>query len=907
MHPVTSSPPGHQLIGRDTELARIEQFLGADSACCGTLVITGDRGSGKSALLSAGTTRAVGPRGRRLVRVQHREHAAFDPMRQMLLAVRHDLVALEPAISEPALALLGLAPGTPPADGDLPSLVAAAFPAIAARSPLLIVADDLHDAGDAFAGLLSRLSAAPGTAVLVTSRMPIPPALTGMPVIVLNPLPGDAAERLLADRRPTLTAAARTRVLHRAGGNPAALLELGVVSPPPEGLLAEYVEALAGLPGDTRARLLRGAALGPAHLDLLDAGGHRDGGTDAGTDAAWYPALRAGLITCTGDDVAFAHPLVAEAAYRSAPAYLRLRTHRDLAVALTGHPEHQALQRAAAEPDANEETAAALETAAAIFRGRGDRYAAGVAMHEASLRSPSRQSAARRLTQAIIDARDLRDSAWVAELHARIWHLTDDPDVLAVAAAPAATAMLWAGRYHDAYGIVLAVHHAGRPADRRHALQLTVAAALIAWLTCDEEHLTGLGPMLGAAEPAPDQVAAALVRTLIDPHAHPGREICAAASLPPAGTPLSPEARSRMAHLGMLAWLEDHCRLAVRALQHALADDVAGDLIVRQSSPTLGLLLSRASALIDIGDWRLADVCASPRLAHGMPAVELGFASLRAQLHALRGENEQALTLARQTWQQLDLRANLPAHVRLLRAAGLASIGNGDHDDGYRYLRSMFDVNGRPLHPYLSSRCVADFVVAAVRCGRDEQARMVVDRVRETAGPQPGARMSILLHLSEAMLAGPDRAEEHFRLAAYDPAGPEWPYEHAVAHLHYGFWLRRHRSPREAKALLAHAAYIFTALGAADAGAAEHEIVVGARPHQRDGGFDVDALTTQERQVAELAARGLVNRAIAEQLFLSVRTVSTHLSRIYRKMGIRGRHELATALFAGSAAEGDLS
>ncbi|BBH69230.1 LuxR family transcriptional regulator [Actinoplanes sp. OR16] len=871
MHLALSTTAGDHLIGRDTELARIEQFLGADSACCGTFVITGGRGSGKSALLTAAMRLAVTAR-RRLLRLQ------APGLVPLLLSVRTELHALPATLGEPALALL--AGGSPRAE-----VVAAALAAIAVRTPLLIVADDLHDLAPEDVAVLARLSAGPGVAVLGASRGPIPSVLTGMPVVVLNPLGGDDAARLLTVRRPELTAAERADVLHRAGGNPAALLELGMVTEPHGGLLAEYAGVISGLPDAVRGRLLRGAALRPAHR-LSSADVHE-----------WQAAQEAGLVTVTADGVSFAHPLVAEAAYRSAPAYLRLRAHRDLVVALTDQPEQQALQRAAADPDAGEETAAALETAARIFRERGDRYAAGVAMQEATLRTPDPETAARRLIQAIKDARDLRNSAWVAELHARIWHLTADPDLLAEAAAPAAVAMLWAGRYHDAYGILLAASHAGPLTNRRHALDLTVAAAVIAWLTCDDEHRTALVPMLRAAEPVTDEVAAALVRTFIEPGSHAGREICAAASLPPAGTPLSPAARSRLAHLAMLAWLEDHCRLAVGALQLALAPDRAEDPAGGQSAPTLGMLLARVSALIDVGDWRLADVYAAPHQANGMPAVELGFASLRAQLHALRGENEQALALARQTWQHLDVRADLPAHVRLLRAAGLASIGDGDHDNGYRYLRSLFDVNGRPLHPYLSSRCVAELVVAAVRCGHHDEARVVVDRVRRLSGDRPSPRMNVLLHLSEALLTGDDGAEEDFRLAAYDPDGPQWPYEHALAHLHYGLWLRRHRSPREAKAVLAHAAYILTDLGAAGAGTAEHEIVVGAQPARRDGAAGGTALTTQERQVAELAARGMVNRAIAEQLFLSTRTVSTHLSRIYRKTGVRGRYELSAALY----------
>lgn len=223
--------------------------------------------------------------------------------------------------------------------------------------------------------------------------------------------------------------------------------------------------------------------------------------------------------------------------------------------------------------------------------------------------------------------------------------------------------------------------------------------------------------------------------------------------------------------------------------------------------------------------------------------------------------------------------------MRLLRAAGLASADGGDQENGYRYLRSMFDVDGRPLHPYLSSRGVAELAVTAVRCGQQADARTVVARVREAAGAEPSARMTILLDLSEAVLSEND-SEELFKKAT---ANSEYPYEHALAHLHYGFWLRRHRSPREARVVLAYAGKVFAELGAR--GAAElaaREIAVGATS-MNDGPA---ALTPQEKQVAALAAQGLSNRAIAEQLFISARTVGTHLSRVYRKTGISRRHQL---------------
>ncbi|GAA2881378.1 helix-turn-helix transcriptional regulator [Actinoplanes cyaneus] len=850
------------LIGRDAELAHLRDLVRGAPAAATMLVVTGDRGCGKSSLLAAATRMARQTGGRRVLTLQGSPDRRR-PLRQLLLGAGHD-----PAI----------------ADHDQAHLrVRSVIADLATTAPVLLVADDLHELDEPTSHLLVDLASVRGVTVLGASRSP-----SGGETLELLPLGREDAVRLLAEQAGNLTPGTRAEILHRAAGNPAALLELSGDAPP-GGLLAEFRAALDPLPGATRTLLLRAASMLPTDPALIF----------TGPGDGWEPACAAGLVTFTGDGVAFTHPLVAEAVYRAAPAHLRRRTHQQLAVALSAYPEHQALQLAAADPGPDERTAAALEAAATIFRSRGDLFRATVAMQQATQRSGSRPSAARRLTRAITDARDLRDTAWVAELLARIWHLTDDPDVLAEAVRPAASAMVWAGRHHEAYGMIIAAHRAGPMTDPHQALNLAVNAAMLAWLTGAEEHRLALVPLLEAADPATDQVAAALVRTVLDLSRHPGRQLCDSVSIPPPGTPLTPQGRTRLARLGMIAWIEDRSAIAVRALRLGLT----GELAERTPSPSFGLLLALVHSLIDVGEWDLAAEYAGTDLVDPLPTLRTGLAALRALVHARRGEHERALTLARETWARFDARSNLPAHMRLLHAAGLASIGAGDHDTGYRYLRSMFDVDGCPAHPYLSPRAIADLAGAAVRCDRAEDARTVLDEVRHAQGSRPSARMTILLHLAEALLGAEQDAEQHFRRATGDPAGPEWPYEHALAHLHHGVWLRRNRGPREAREALARAERIFTELGAVNlAEIAARESTVGTGSRQPGGQpLPVGALTSQEQQVAALAVQGLSNRAIAEQLFISARTVSTHLSRIYRKVGIASRHELTAAPLGGTA------
>ena len=923
--------PGTDLIGRDDELARIVRCLppGGDRA----LIIGGGRGLGKSRLLAAGVQLARAAGRHRVVMLHGSTGPALSPIRQLLLAVRHDLPRLPASIGGPALAFLGLhaepetprrlraeperpkdlraepetpknlraeperpkglrhgygvtahlgaGPGTPEA---LRSALRAAVAAIARSSPVLIAVDDVHHLAPETTALLARLAEIPSTVLLATSAVPLPAALTGLPVLELRPLGPPEAGRLLDGRANPPSGRTRAEILRRAAGNPAALTELGTAEAPEGSLQFGFAAEIGRLPAPTRKLLLH-LATAPAPAEP-----GRVAAAAAVETAAWQPAERSGLVVATGDHVAFSHPLVAEAAYRAAPVHARRQAHRDLAPTATA--ERRAWHLAAASPGRDEALAAGLEAAAGVYRSRGELFEATAAMQEAAERSLGPESSARRFTQAVTDARDLGETGWAVELYATVRRLTSDPDLVTVAARSAATALSRSGRQHEAYGMLTAARRAGSPADRMTALTVAGLAAAIAGISGHEDHRLGLVTMLDAAAPAPDEVIATFVRLTIDPAAHPGRTLCDTTVAPRPGTPLSPPARFRLSVLGTIAWYEDRSRLAVDLLRAA-----AGELRAPRSFPPgTEALPVLVSALIDTGEWDEAERCAERAGADRLPLIGANLAALRAELHALRGDSEQALYLAQRTWQDLDIQENRSTHLRLLRAAALAAIGTGDYENGYRHLRAMFDVDGRALHPFLAAHSVADLAAAAARGGRRDDARPVVDQVRADAGAEPSTRMRLLLHLSEALLADGERAEHHFRLATVDPAGHEWPYERGLARLHYGEWLRRARRPREARAVLTAAAATFAELGATTAaGLADRELRAAGRPDEPAGRSPAAALTPQERQVALLAARGLRNREIAEQLFISVRTVGAHLYSVYPKLGISGRHQLPAA------------
>jgi DNA-binding CsgD family transcriptional regulator len=199
-----------------------------------------------------------------------------------------------------------------------------------------------------------------------------------------------------------------------------------------------------------------------------------------------------------------------------------------------------------------------------------------------------------------------------------------------------------------------------------------------------------------------------------------------------------------------------------------------------------------------------------------------------------------------------------------------------------------------------------DVVEAASRCGQLELARSSFARF--LASPQvAGASDATLGWVArcEALLADEDdeaaddaygRSIAHFERACF-------ARELARARLLYGEWLRRRRRRIEARAELRQASETFERLGmSAFARRAEKELLATgekARP-RRPAGADApgEALTPQESQIAELASAGLSNREIAGKLFISAATVDYHLRKVYRKLGVSGRFELARVLFA---------
>ena len=179
---------------------------------------------------------------------------------------------------------------------------------------------------------------------------------------------------------------------------------------------------------------------------------------------------------------------------------------------------------------------------------------------------------------------------------------------------------------------------------------------------------------------------------------------------------------------------------------------------------------------------------------------------------------------------------------------------------------------------------------------REEASALAAEDVEQTARYCSPRAVAVAVATAAAVAGGPG-AEERLRGAIADLDALGTPLDAARARFDLGILLRRARRPRDARAPLAEAIDIARRLGARRlADEAEGELrAAGGRPRRLDL-TGPGSLTPAQRRVAELAARGLSNPEVAQALFVGVRTVETHLTATYGKLGIDSRDQLAAAL-----------
>jgi DNA-binding CsgD family transcriptional regulator len=229
----------------------------------------------------------------------------------------------------------------------------------------------------------------------------------------------------------------------------------------------------------------------------------------------------------------------------------------------------------------------------------------------------------------------------------------------------------------------------------------------------------------------------------------------------------------------------------------------------------------------------------------------------------------------------------------------LAALGAGRHFDAYEAAQRLFDPSSPAHHPVIACWLIGDLAEAAQHAGRISEAQARVREVEAASGDIPGTCIAVGLRHARAVLArDPHEAAGHFEEALSADLS-HWPLQRARLLLAYGQWLRRQRRIAESRPPLRDARDAFDAMGCAAWGdQARRELRASGESSRRRDLSASDQLTAQELQIAQLAAKGLSNRSIGQRLYLSHRTIGTHLYRIYPKLGITSRGELRSALSA---------
>ncbi|MER5755379.1 LuxR family transcriptional regulator [Streptomyces sp. NPDC002088] len=912
--------PGLEILGRDRELSRITQLVDA-AAGSGpkVLVLIGEPGAGKSTLVDWAASHAEA-RGRLVLRVRGCEgekDLGFAGVHQLLRPLPGGVERLPSRQREALSHVFGMdeTETSKALDPMLTRLgVLNLLSDAAAERPLLIVVDDAQwlDIGslDVLAFVARRLEGEPAALLLAARDEAVPERFDrDFPHLTAGPLDRAAAVLLLDAQPHPPRGRVRSQILQQAAGNPLALIELtrafardpsrrdrGAIDSLPLTARLEHIFAaeLPTLPEATRRALLLAAAADTAQLSNVL---HSVPGLGVGEPQVWLPAEQTGLVRIEGGQVRLRHPLVRSAIYQAATFSERCEAHLVLAAALSHEPDRRAWHLAAAAIGPDAQVADALAESAERSRHRGGYAAAAAALERAAELTPELEQRARRLLAAAKLAMFAGHPQWVNEIAAGLDALTDDAQLLADASLLSGWSLAVTFRYEDSLAYLLPVAEAMATQEPVLALDALGTAATPAYRSGDPFYRTELQRLNDLIVEEPHKVDRVWARASGAPFTDRDRTI----KLFDHGVENLPNGSlSDLVMLGGSAWVLDETDQAVRLLGQAM--DHLRRAATAGSNATVAFSL--ANALFESGAWTAAQSTAEDAFwmatEAGAEYMTVGSPLLQATLRAARGDHVGARTQAGNAVRTIDLRKSPSLYVSHRRALSMAALAEGDHRTAYEQLRHTFtrDFHPAPVHYHASLYCLADLAAAAVRAGQADDARTVLHAAEGTLGKFRSVRLDAIVHRAWALLTDSDDAELRFRAALADPAGAQWPFEHALVHLDFGEWLRRHRRSAEARPLLGTALEFFERLDArpwiertaAELRAAGVAVASSAAPGA------VADLTPQELQIAHLAAEGLTNRDIGARLYLSPRTIGFHLHKIFPKLGITGRTQLRDVL-----------
>ena len=909
------------LTGRRGERGVLDELINAVRAGGSrVLVVLGEPGVGKSALLDYLAGHAPGCRVLRAAGVQSEMELAFAGLHQLLAPVLDRVDRLPGPQREALQTAFGVSAGPVPGRFLVGLAVLGLVSEVASERPLVCVVDDeqwLDRASVQALGFVARRLAAEPVGLVFAARA-AGAELAGLPELAVEGL-GAADARTLLDAALTGPVDARVRdlIVAETRGNPLALLELprglapaelaggfglpGAVSLPGR-IEDSFRRQLEGLPAETRW-LLALAAADPSGDPLLvwRAAARLGIATGAGT-----PAVSAGLLVEFGARVRFRHPLVRSAAYRSAPVQQRREIHRALAEATdpAADPDRRAWHRAQAAAGPDEDVAAELERSAGRAQGRGGLAAAAAFLERAALLTPDPTHRAQRLLSAVRDKRD------AGELDAAL--------ALLVAAETGPLDARQAAEVERLRGQIAFDH--GRSSDA--ARLLLGAARLLEPLDAAlarETHLEAIGAAVFAGDLG-----------------RPGgvREAAGAArAAPPAPGP--PRAVDVLLDAVALRFTEGDA-VAAPALTRAFELLVALDVGVGEARRWLWLAGGRVGTMIaqelwDFESWH-ALVARQVQVARDTGAlVQLQFAlNFLARVHILAGERSAAerlideerliayatgnppiggyaaMMLAALQGREQEASGFIQAtvHEATERGAGmLAGLaacasavlynGLGQYDAARDAAREVFERDQLALGPLV----VAELAEAAARTGDVEAVRAALDWLSARTRVTHTEWVLGIEARVRALLSDGEAAECCYRESVERLGRTRVRAELARSHLLYGEWLRRQGRRVDARKQLRAAHLMLEEMGMeAFAERARRELRATGETARKRTNPASEALTAQEAQIARMARDGLSNQEIGARLFISPRTAQYHLSSVFTKLGISSRNQLDRVL-----------
>jgi DNA-binding CsgD family transcriptional regulator len=913
------SRQGPALYGREAELTLLSGLLDDAAGRGHTLLFTGDPGVGKSMLLQA-VEHLADDRGLRVLKAtgsQFEASISFAGLHQLLFPLLGEINKL-PGWQRQALeAGLGIARGSGGSELAVYHAALELLVRAADVAPLVLLIDDvpwLDHASAAALGFVARRVSGHRIVCLAAARTGEASYFerAGLETLEVQPLNMAAAAALVASRYPALTARVRQRLVREAEGNPLALLELPAAlktHPTPVGAqgvlpLGRKLERVFGervdvLPEETREVLLVAVLDGTGELATVERIAAQWGDLDA-----LAPAIRAGLVTIDpgGHRLMFRHPLIRSAVVEKSTSTQRRRVHRLLAYHRQDNFERHAWHLAEATEGPDEAVAWLLQQVGHANLRRGDSVGAISELLRSADLSPSGVDKANRLTEAAyLGATVTGDMDEVSGLldAARRAH-PDTQSTLSGAVAGAYHLLNGHGDVTRAHALLVGAIRACRDPSDAHDQQLVESIYTllsICFFSNSSVMWRAAGQVLAGLKPRPPRLLAATAALL-------GNPVYEAAD----GLPLLEElvrgldrdtSPARITRVGIAAAYVDRlpdCREALwRAVQHGREGGAV-------TSAIEGLLLL-ANAAYFSGEWDDVDALTAEGLSlcgeHGYVLYEHPAMFLRGLVHAARGERAAALELADtlDEWarpRQIDAVRAYAIHIR-----ATLHMGFGDYDAAFEALRGFTADATLVSHVPHVLWLLMDLVESAVRAGQPEVAGSLTESFDVLGLPEVSSRLALVTAACRGITAPDDDFARHFDTALGADTAGRWPVDLARTQLAYGERLRRLRATREARVQLAAAHETFRRLGATPWTArAEHELRAAGHPVQERtvGQAPAELLTPQQLEIAQLAASGLTNKEIGERLFLSHRTIGTHLYAIFPKLGITSRAALSDAL-----------